>query len=406
MPTLQQDGSYREDRWPGGIDNRSARGRVKDGCVADAVNVVPTHDGGFTLRPGYRQVHSGTNVRGALAVGEVVLLADGADLVEYNARSGASRVLRQIAEVGAFAGAVLNDELFFCTETETLRYKDGIVRRWGVPTAQEAQVTTTSGDAASQPGVYKIATTLVNEYGEESGVYRAQSVTVGEGRTLVVTPPATRTGYSTRVYVSAPNGDTMYLQAEAPAGPLVLATVRDDTQRMVTEGESEPEPGYLVVAVGATIAVASRSSVWLTNPMRPHSRRYAHRFFQYPRPVGVLQACGSGLFVSADKTYYVSNVDAEAAQRVVLNYPAISSTGVELPGVDSVAWMTPYGLAVGVEGGQVTLVSQDRFAPRVGDSGASGVIECDGTQAVVTTMRGQAGRNPLAARDYFEVEVV
>jgi len=412
MPTLQQDGSYREDRWPGGIDNRSHRGRVAEGHVVDAVNLLPTTDGALVLRPGYRQVYAGTAVRGALAVGHVVLIADGDKLVEYNTRTGGHRQLRTIDLVGAFAGAVLNDELFFSTETETLRYKAGVVRTWGVPTAQEARVETTTGGASSRPGLYRVATTLVNEFGEEGGVYMPMVIPVAEGETLLVTPPPVPEGYKLRVYASVADGTTLYLQAENPSAPLHLSAPRDDTHRLVTEGETPPEPGYWITAVNGTLAVASRSAVWLTNPLRPHSRRYAERFFQFAAPVGVLLACAGGVYVSADKTYYISDVDGEPTQREVLDYPAVSGTGVQLARSDvdanqqRVGWMTPYGLAVGAAGGSVTLPSRERHAPRVGDAGGSGVVEWGGVSAVVTTMRGQTGRNPLAARDYFEVEVV
>lgn len=412
MPTLQQDGSYREDRWPGGIDNRSHRGRVQEGYVADAVNVVTTQDGAFALRPGARKVYDGQNVRGALAIGDMVLIADGDKLVEYNRLTNSSRVIRTIDMVGAFAGAVLNDELFFSTETECLRYKAGVVRPWGVPNAPEPQVAAVAGGVPSRPGVYRVAATLVNEFGEEGGVYRSKVIVVGADRTLSVTPPAPPAGYTLRIYASVADGNTLYLQAENASTTLLLSAPRDDTQRLVTEGETAPEPGYWIAAVHGTLAVATRNSVWLTNPLRPHSRRYAERFFQYPSPVGMLVACGSGLFISADKTYFVAGVDGDPAQRVVLDYPAVSGTGVRLPGRGETAdqlrvgWMTPYGLAVGGPDGSVMLPSESRYAPDIGDAGSSGVVECDGVRAVVTTMRGQTGRNPLAARDYFEVEVV
>lgn len=412
MATTNEDGAYREDRWPGGIDNRSNRARLTAGCVADAVNVMPTPDGSLVLRPRARLAYAGTAVRGALAVGHVVLLADGDKLIEYDTRTGSFRQLKTIDIVGQFAGAVLNDELFFSTATEVLRYKGGTVRRWGVPTADEAGVTTVLGPAPSQPGRYKVATTLTNEFGEEGGVVAAQVIDVAEGRTLVVTPPPPRAGYTTRVYVSSPNGETMYLQAEGATSSLVLTKVRDDTLRMVTEGETPPEPGHWVAATMGTIAVATAASVWLTNPLRPHARRYAERFFQFPAPVGMLEPCGGGLYVSADRTYFLSDVDGTCAQREVLGYPAVSGTGVRLDGPSDgahsamVGWMTPYGLAVGDSTGAVKLPSEDRFAPSVGGAGGSGVVESDGVKSVVTTMRGSAGRNPLTARDYFEVEVL
>ena len=60
---------------------------------------------------------------------------------------------------------------------------------------------------------------------------------------------------------------------------------------------------------------------------------------------------------------------------------------------------------LGAEDGSVALLSKERFAPSCGTFGASGQLDHDGNQIVVTAMRGPREASGLVARDYYEVEI-
>lgn len=390
-----------QTNWAGGIDNLSRRERIKEGCVRDALNVTPTNGGTFTLRPDAELVVAGSRIRGVLSVGDDALYAEGERLMRLNTRTDTAEQIGTIPAVGAFAGAVLNDELFISTETGCLRYKAGVLRAWGVP---ECRFDLQRGVGVLAKGMYQVACVHVNQYGEESGVMAAAFVELVDDCSLVVqcTPLP---GYKARVYASIADGETLYLQGEIN-GALTLNALRDDTARFQGAGEAAPMPCQMMAQVGGSIACVSGSLLWLTMPMRPHVRSTADRFFQFPSAVGVLLKAGEGLFVSADKTYFLSGIEGQAPiQREVLPYPAITGTGVQLRD-GRAAWMTPYGLAVGLPDGSVSLLSSDRFAPSCGSAGVSAAIDLDGNQTVVTGMTGPREDAGMVARDYYEVEIV
>lgn len=391
-----------ENDWRQGIDNRSDWRTPPPNTVRDSVNLDTHPAGGFSLRTGYEAVYTGTDIRGAVSVAHDVLVADGTSLVAVHTDTQTSTVLTAIAGGGLFAGDVLNDEALLCTANESLRYKSGLLRAWGVPTvtAQPVPTVTTGGLKA---GTYQLAVTLVNQYGEEGGTSGAIQIAVPDNAGLVVTLPSVA-GHTAHLYASAVDGSTLYLQ-ETGTGAVLLAAVRDDTARLATMHHTAPPQGSQVVAHNGVVAVVAGGVVWLTTPLRPHLVERSKRFFQYSTDVGFVISSGEGLYISADKTYFVRGVEGETPeQATVAEYPGVPGTQTKLPD-GRAAWMTQYGLAIGDGKGDVSLVSQANFVPELASYGASGIVEGNGNQQVVTTLRGGKGANPLAASDYYEAEI-
>jgi len=395
--------------WPRGINNRANEKRLPEGFLRDSVNVDPAESGVLTLRSGYKTVYQGTDVRGALAVGDYILIADGSNLVMYDAATDTHQTIATIAGAGIFAGTVFNDELFFCTENQCLRFKRGSLRRWGVPTVT-AQPVPTVGSGGLSAGTYQMAMTWVNSHGEEGGTVNGISVDVPDGSALQITVPSLP-GHTPRLYMTAQNGSTFYRQTSV-SGAYLASSVRTDTERLETMHMREPVPSRHVTAVSSVITMVEGAVLWFTDPMQPHLRQPMRGFAQFASDIGFVAAAGNGVYVSADKTYYLRSLAGDdVEQSEVLPYPGVSGTTTSLPAVrgedfDRVAWMTRHGLAVGDSSGRVSLLSQDNFVPQLADHGSSGIVEHNGSQLVVSTMRSVRGANPMVAGDYYEAEVI
>ncbi len=393
----------RQAAWKGGVNNRDDYRKVPDGSLRDAFNVDVAQDGSLSLRLGSEVVYTGTDVRGALAVGDRILIADGDQLIDFDTRSQVPTVLATIAGAGRLVGAVHNEELFFCTENQALRYRAGRLRRWGVPTVsvQPLPVVVAGG---MQPGVYQVAMTWLNEFGEEGGTTSAAKIVVGTGQGLSFDLPSLE-GHTPLLYVSAPDGATLYLQDKG-AGQRLVNVVRDDTARLETMHLREPSPGDCIASRDGVLAISAGSTVWLTEPLRPYLLDRAKRFFQYPTSVGFVASGSAGLIVSAEKTYLIASPEsAEPAQGELLPYPGVPGTNVELPD-GRIAWMTQYGLAAEVPGGGAQLIGDQKFVPAPAVAGATTVLESEGNQRAISTMRPGADRTPLAVSDHYEAEIV
>lgn len=390
--------------WSGGIHNRANFRKVPDGFVRDMVNLDPLVGGVLGLRSGYDQRYSAGSARGALSIKSKILFADGPSLVCFDTQSDDAHVIAQVAAAGRFSGTAHNQELFFCTATESLRFDGSTLRAWGVPTILDQPVPQiVSGGLRA--GKYQAAVTLLNQQGEEGATTNPIQVTISDGQGLLFSPPQLTTGYRYRLYVSPFGAETLYEQYEGSAS-FAVTTLRDDTARLETMNLRSPPGGDHIASLGSSILIADGGTLWHTLAMSPHLVDMSKSFFQYPAPIDVMLKVDGGVFVCADKTYFLQSPDStDVAQSVKLEFGAIPGTGSILPD-GRATWMTQYGLAIGAFDGSVALLSQNNFVPEIAQHGASGLIDHNGNQMLVTTMSGQKGPNPLGASDFYEAEIV
>ena len=67
--------------------------------------------------------------------------------------------------------------------------------------------------------------------------------------------------------------------------------------------------------------------------------------------------------------------------------------------------MTRYGQAM-TDGDNLRLVNRESVAPVEASTGVAGVLDNNGNQLVVTTLKGVNRPNPLAASDFFVGEII
>lgn len=394
-------------KWSG-IDNRVNAKAMPPGSVRDMVNLDPLPGGVLGLRSGFTKRSDALSARGALAVKDCIVYADGTQLTAYSTTTNSQVVLGAVAGSGRLVGSVLNEELFFCTENETLRFDGNRLRPWGVPTVDYQPVPTVVAGGFA-PGGYLVACSHVDAFGDEGSTGTPILMNMDAGTGLHVTLPTPLVGGRVRLWVGPRDGGTLYLQFEGE-GEAVVTNVRDDTQRLDLINLRPPMVADHMESSRSVLLMAEGKTLWFTLPMRPHLVNVSKSFFQYPAPIDVLigttgDAGPGGVYVCSDKTYWITGLETDDPQQVVmLPHGAVPGTAVELPS-GKVAWMTRYGLAVGDESGKIQLVSEANFVPDPADHGASGMLEHNGNQLVVTTMQS-TGNNPLAAGDYYDLEIV
>lgn len=391
--------------WSAGANNLASKDRLPKNAVRHAVNVDPLPGGTFASRAGYEPVYAGTNVRGVLALGDNLLIADGADLVEFNTQTDTSRVIRAIAATGAFVGTVMNDVLYLSTENETLEYDGTTVKTWGTPDVfNQPVVAAVAGGLLA--GHYQVALTYTDQWGREGGTDRPVVLYVPDNGGVQITVGPIPLGCVANVYMGANNGSTLFLQGtRTTAGVVTVATLRDDTTQCETVLLRAPQPSTRMATHNGVILMAKGGTLSMTRPMQPHLVSRARGFVQYADDIGDVMSDGAAVFVSADKCYALTNVETDGIeQATVLEFPAIAGTSTQLPD-GRVAWMTRYGQAIS-KNGDLEMPNRQTFAPSPAASGAAGVIDTNGNQLIVTTTRGTQAGNQLAATDFYIGEIL
>ena len=125
----------------------------------------------------------------------------------------------------------------------------------------------------------------------------------------------------------------------------------------------------------------------------------------FPAPITVLEPCDGGLYLVADATYWIAGDIESAELKAVAPYTGVLGSGMRLPHTQNCGWMTPKGLAVGSQTGEVALVQDENVAVGRAAAGASFVQEQDGQRLAISSLFGAEGA-AAAARSYMDAEVV
>lgn len=387
----------RTDNWAKGANNLAKPERLPDGFVRQLSNLDPSADGELSLRAGFTGLVAASDMRLALAMRDKVVYVDGLSIGCYQVEIDTAGTIGALTSGGPIAGAILNGSAYLCTATDSLRTDGQTVKRWAVA---EPGFDVDVIDGALAGGIYKVAVVALGDDGEESGA-EPLILRVGEGQALRVRSTDPR---SLIVYVSVADGSTLYSQGMLIGGALAITKVDDDSRRLTTAG-LVPMPACTMLAAYHSVIVGAYDRwVLFSDPMHPHLANPVAGFFQYGEEVAVIAPTDGGVYVAADKTYFITGVETDApTQRVVLEMGAVPGTAVMLPD-GSAAWFTRYGLAIGSVDGVVSLPNKTTYAPDIASTGAAGVVEHNGNAMVVSTMRGLSKPNNLATGDFADLE--
>lgn len=384
--------------WSSGANNAAQENRLPEGAARELVNLDPARGGTLELRPGFEHELQVDNLRAAFAFGERIVFVDGVQVKVFDPRGGV-QLLGGVPAAGVIAGAELNGKLYLSALGERYVYDGQVLKVWG----EEPPVIRVSPVVGSLPaGVYKVAATVVDGEGFESGAQvTIIHLSAGSGLSVSTADPRTL-----RLYASPADSHTLYDQGTFASGTVlgnvVVDTLDLDTANLVPM----PEVAMLATAGGMLFGARERY-LFRTEPMRPHLHDRVRGFYQFPSDIKLLAPVEGGIYVAtADRTYFLSGLAGDQeSQRMVHEFGAVAGTFARLPD-GRATWFCEYGQAVGDAIGQVQLLNQGRFLPDIATAGAAGLLNHNGLQSAVTSMRGAVRRNGIAVSDSWTLEVL
>lgn len=389
----------RKDQFTGS-NNIAKPERLPEGAVVDSVNMDFTVGGKAERRAGYtllRECDEGKELRAVFAMpGDSIALVENNKLIKVT-----DDYEEEIAEIddGIVAATQHNNKLYINTESNSLEVGDS-AGKWHDKNP-EFDLSVHSNLGQVPEGRYRIGVTkLIN--GKESGSNVIEKV-IGEKSALEIT--FTDDGEH-RVYCSNANGSTMYFQGET-TGSYSMTNDPVENSLRLESAWLQPFPFCTMLdSHNGRIVGANGRFLYFTRPMQPHLHHPAEDYLQFPTDITVIASVANGIYICADKTYFVSAIGSnEMMQRVVLEFGAVKGTTVRLPDT-SIAWFTKYGQVLAGASGEVRLLNQGVYSPDVADNGTAGFIEHNGNQMITTTMKGDPQGSQLKSTDYWDLEVI
>jgi hypothetical protein len=135
--------------------------------------------------------------------------------------------------------------------------------------------------------------------------------------------------------------------------------------------------GRLLVAVG--------SAVIYSEPFTPHLRDEAKGFELFPAPITCLVAVEGGVFVVADKTYFIAGGFPAQAVRAVFDYgapdqqPSYREDG-------GAHWMSSKGVVSVTSSGEISNLQESRVSLSADGAAATLYREADGMETIVAAL--------------------
>lgn len=380
--------------WSQGSNNVTSIERLPDGFVRSIVNL----DVGdlLSLRTGFEKILEGNNVRALFSLGNDLIIADGDQLIYFSTMTYDSGLIIHIPEQGKVTGTVFNDQLYLSVENKSYRIKERQAKQWLI---SNPKINLAIGSGSLRTGRYKVAATVNGNDGEESGA-DIYFIDVPDNSSILVT-----SNTDVNVYATEQNSETLYYQGVANPDYAILK-VASDTKRLAT-GNMFPFPYVTNLISYHGVMVGSIDNyLYFSVPFMPHLIRAERGFLQYPQPISIIAPVADGIYVVADKTYFISNLENDQIMQLkVADFNAVAGSYVPLPD-GRAAWFSRYGQVFAGMSGQITTPNKGIYAPEVKASGAAGYIEHNGKQLIVNSLdKNRNADNGLVIGDYWQLEI-
>jgi hypothetical protein len=258
---------------------------------------------------------------------------------------------------------------------------------WLAPDAPEAPVLgETTGTL--QPAMYIVALTGVDMNGVEGASSAFADITLTtDGGIVFSLPPLPEGAAKFNVYVTGPNGEVLSLHGTAP-GSAATYTIADyevgrelatnDLARMPGGTIARMFNGRLLVADGAALHSSELHNLGLYDP--------EEGYVLFPAPISIVAPAQNGVFVVADKTYWLEGRDArDATFYERLPYGAVPGSDAQHWSKEIIYWMSQRGLvSAGVDGSVENLQEKALIINTTSPHGAT--LALPDINRVVTTL--------------------
>lgn len=394
------------------MDNIHVDEELPADTLRRAVNVDITDAGKVRRRNGYRLV---TAMQGAHSLWSDTL---GNGYFVQNNRMKAlllGGVIQDLGEVQAGNNHVsfvkVNNDVYYSCASAKGKITDKALKPWGVevPTST-AQLSPTIG--LFNAGTYYAAVTYVLADGRESGASALSSINlsaIGGIAVIAMPTPVMAEVVKKRLYLSTGDGEVLYLAKEFDVldqfttitSPIIGSELRTAylAEPILSNGIAEVSGRIFM------ISAAEKNVVFYTEALAFDHMDVRKNHYNFPAEVTLIASTRSGLYVCADKTYYIQNAGQDEASQVeVFDYVGIANTAQLIPASHEYIWMTNRGAVIGHDGGQAELLASETLTTGMMIRAASMVREQDGIrQFVVTGTKTEA--ISLESGSYFNAEI-
>lgn len=319
---------------------------------------------------------------------------NGAGLDQVAIRAGMSR-----AEVSYSLGA--DGAVYWTNGAEIRRMLEREDRAIATPPLTSAPVLSLTAGALPA-GRYLYTLTVQGEDGESPATV-VQQLDVPEGGGLALSD-VLLDGLAVNLYLSGPNGELLGLAQTSTDGRFSVLAPQETGRRCATIETAVMPAGSIVRHFNGRMVVAAGRMLYFSQPYRYGLYEPAAGYIPLPDDITVVEPCDSGIYICADKTYWLPDFNASRLSEL-LPYGALAGSSVRSPAAKAAYWQSPRGLVMADMAGGVQNLQEAAIAFGPAVRGVSLYRAFDGMQHVISTRAG-AEASVAVARSYMDAEIV
>lgn len=175
--------------------------------------------------------------------------------------------------------------------------------------------------------------------------------------------------------------------------------------KAVGDQELAPMPaGSGIAHHGGRLLVAVGSALIYSEPFTPHLRDESKGFELFPAPITCLVAVEGGVFVVADKTYFIAGGFPAKAVRAVLEYGAPD----QQPGYredGGAHWMSSRGVVSVSDAGEIANLQEKRVSIAASGAAATLYREAGGMETIIAAL-SEPGSTGAGVGSYAQARIV
>lgn len=314
MPTLRKTVSI--DKF-NGLNNTDRPQRTDPAYLKTALNIDIDATGGISKRNGFVQRSVG-DWHSLWSDGNVCYGVMDLELVEIRANF-------TIRHTGIVAGTEKvsfdSDGLYVYFSSSVVNGiidQNGVIRPWGLERPNPLP-TISIGTGLLPAGEYQVALTCVDAFGRESGASVGQSISLSAVGSIVLSGMPVPTDPSIvgiNVYATAQSGSQLKLLRSIPVGvPTVVINDVFGIVTLKTIGVYPAQKGHLVRYVHSRLWVAEDNFIWFSDSLVYDWFRPSISFFSFDKKVRAIMPVSNGVWVAAERLYYLAGRDATTMVR-------------------------------------------------------------------------------------------
>lgn len=309
--------------------------------------------------------------------------------------------------------------VYFTSDNYNGIIEESSKRNWGLEKVNVSPgLSIVSGNLPE--GTYQVSYTYVSSSGRESGTSVASYISVPENSGIQINiPTSTDPSVSfARVYCSTQNGTELFFSGVGfLGGTYIFSNITSlSTPLRLFNIDSAPK-GHIVRYYKGRLFIAQDNILWYSEPFQYEFFRLNSNYIEFPTRISEVMPVEDGIWVGADRLYYISGDNPSNFKRVVKEtIRVVEGTSCKISGsyirIDNTPigykWLvsTNLGIFVLFNQGMVINLTSEHIALDQADSGTAMFIQDSGLNQYISILKTNERPNNSVFGDLVEATII